>query len=1790
MVREKQSGKEERLMKRKCAVWFVIVFMTASLLGVLGTGPQKRIRANVNGVEYSYYIENEGIFDLRIDQINLSSGRIPVRVEGDVAHYTVQIPGVFRNGDENFMVASIGKGFFEDSVVTGSAIVTRAAISNPGATPIVNNPAPSKTAEVVTKSGIVSGSEVTTGASIATGGNIIASDFEKIVYDHYAIAFDFSDTSLQEVPAYAFAGEKTISGKYSGLSKVDRICGLDAVKEVGNYAFYGCRGVSELSLAACRSVGSHSFEEMCRLESVSIENVEEIGARAFCGSDVRSFVGNKLRVLGDEAFAGCVSLQYFEADCLKQMGEKAFSDSSALLTVKADSLPKLGAESFLRCTDLTELSLEGLESVASGAFYGCAQLQKFDGKDVKTVGDNAFNSCDSLTYVSLPKVETVGNYSFFRCGKLTDFRADLLTEVCTGAFQECRGLESFQAKSLTAVGNYAFYQSGVNTVAKKIFRVGRLNRVGKGAFGNCSCLTYLSTEYLQEIGASAFAGSGLKKCYLYADNVSADAFEGATHLTLFSMNPNTDFVTMADGSAMGKKAAAGYLYGIKVVGYKRCSIGDLLEGYENFTDFVTYRRKTGDGSYLPKNSDSYKVIFTCPSAPYGASYVVDQTKDGLTLQRRGYAYVPCEYAELAEKPLKMRSIPELLEDKGSHYRFLGYYFNDRKIVDQDGCFNSLESSELSVEKDNVLTAAFKAATYSITYQEGWFKAGVEKRETYTYGEEVSLPDGADLSHTGYRFEGWKKKDSKDILACIPKGMEGDIVLVGQWSPGKYTVTYDGNGGRDGEKCTVSDERTFSENYLLRSTCPFIRTGYVFDGWVDDKNVPVESVGSNTAKDITLYASWSPKEYKIRYSYEKGVTLPDAPEKYTIESGTFNLPIPERTGYVFDGWKKSDGTLVDIVKKGSTGDLLLTALWSTGKYKITYHWNGGSAENYRKNYEYGRGGILPKPQREHYVFNGWYQEEDFSGKECKEISSSDSGDKEFYADWSPVSYTITFDPGDDGVCSVETMSYTVETDVDISIIPERTGYVFNGWYQGTDKVDHIGPGMSGDITLSASWTLQKKAVTYILNGGDIQDKEYTTEHIYGEKEKLPESVVKKGYVFDGWYQESNFSGEKCLEISAEDSICTFYAKWSPEIYTYRYHYTDGAGKACVIDKTVFYGGVVPYPDVDLGDCRLEKWVDEKSEKVLEQGDYVVTVGDRDFIAVMRSIHTYLIFDARGGKCSETQKEVYTGKKAGALPSPEKKGYEFTGWVAADGTRYSSETVINLKPGSGLILYATYKQYYSERDDITNDVEQTDPPAEGEEKAICIDTAELVQDTDVKSWYVAPAKGVYYDLLTEEEQRIYAGLYNYYKNGRHMGDAFNCVTHYKVDVPQIQNALQAFMFDHKEISWIGGAQFSISRNNEETKLQFCITSGYDYELVVKSYSAVTASKEYERLLSTTGVRLEDSTAEKIRKIADTVADYITYTTDVGTDGKYSSKYRDAAYVVFVNENHEAVCVGYAVLFQQICHYYGIDCVVVSGSTSTGGHAWNYVKIGDQWYGVDTTWYDSDRSGSYILAGTKNFNDYERKYNTPILGKDLAEVMNLAEEDYVETKQGSETELPVSRSDIIKTPVPEISLSPAPMSSGTDKEKTDTAEAIEKDRESGGVAVISGKEKMDSVMERDFVYVVKGNVVTIRGLTAAGAKKRVLTVPDTLAKGYFVRIKKNAFRNAQMHSMVLGDGVKQIDKKAFTGCKHLQNVTVKSCILSKVGKRPLSTRVTVRVPKGKKKIYKKWFIGCRIIVKNK
>ena len=104
---------------------------------------------------------------------------------------------------------------------------------------------------------------------------------------------------------------------------------------------------------------------------------------------------------------------------------------------------------------------------------------------------------------------------------------------------------------------------------------------------------------------------------------------------------------------------------------------------------------------------------------------------------------------------------------------------------------------------------------------------------------------------------------------------------------------------------------------------------------------------------TLTAQWTVNQYTITYDLAGG-TAEGNPDTYTIETRTFTLTNPTKSGYTFTGWSGTgltgENNLTVTIEKGSTGDRSYTAHWR-------YNGSGHSYSYYTIKATAGAGGSI-----------------------------------------------------------------------------------------------------------------------------------------------------------------------------------------------------------------------------------------------------------------------------------------------------------------------------------------------------------------------------------------------------------------------------------------------------------------------------------------------------------------------------------------------------------------------------------------------------------------------------------------------------------------------------------------------------------------------------------------------------------------------------------------------------------------------------------------------------------------
>ncbi len=202
-----------------------------------------------------------------------------------------------------------------------------------------------------------------------------------------------------------------------------------------------------------------------------------------------------------------------------------------------------------------------------------------------------------------------------------------------------------------------------------------------------------------------------------------------------------------------------------------------------------------------------------------------------------------------------------------------------------------------------------------------------------------------------------------------------------------------------------------------------KDGATFEGWYRDEALTEPFDGTGVEENITVYAKYN-QNVKVTFVTNDSGIVQDP--MYT-GTGSIELPVIEKEGYVLSWWKDADFTQ-PFDGTGITEDITVYAKWEK-LHTVSFDTNGGNAID-----PVTTTGIIDftdiNPVRGQYTFAGWYLD-----KECKnafDVTSAVTGDITLYARWSSLMYNEGF----------EAESYNEGLDIANTIRPSNTEYFKN----------------------------------------------------------------------------------------------------------------------------------------------------------------------------------------------------------------------------------------------------------------------------------------------------------------------------------------------------------------------------------------------------------------------------------------------------------------------------------------------------------------------------------------------------------------------------------------------------------------------------------------------------------------------------------------------------------------------------------------------------------------------------
>ena len=321
--------------------------------------------------------------------------------------------------------------------------------------------------------------------------------------------------------------------------------------EIGEYAFYGCKSLTSVSLpASVTTIGGYAFRN-----AGTADEVEEMTVS----------LGSGLTTIGSYAFQSCSHLKSITLPSrLTTIKDCAFEYSGLTGITIPSSVTSIEAQAFNRCGSLTNVRFnpasEKLAMIVG--YYGSFSNS---GNDMEVFVDREMEFSDSSTpfgsakvsnVVIGPNVAAITPYLFYNVESVASVSYSpnaKATEIGTYAFYGCKSLSSVSLPaSVTTIGDYAFRNAGTaDGVEEMTVSLGSgLTTIGGYAFNSCTNLKSITLpSRLTTIKDSAFENSGLTGITIPASvtSIEAQAFNRCSSLTNVRFEPGSEKLAMIVG-------------------------------------------------------------------------------------------------------------------------------------------------------------------------------------------------------------------------------------------------------------------------------------------------------------------------------------------------------------------------------------------------------------------------------------------------------------------------------------------------------------------------------------------------------------------------------------------------------------------------------------------------------------------------------------------------------------------------------------------------------------------------------------------------------------------------------------------------------------------------------------------------------------------------------------------------------------------------------------------------------------------------------------------------------------------------------------------------------------------------------------------------------------------------------------------------------------------------------------------------------------------------------------------
>ena len=532
--------------------------------------------------------------------------------------------------------------------------------------------------------------------------------------------------------------------------------------------------------------------------------------------------------------------------------------------------------------------------------------------------------------------------------------------------------------------------------------------------------------------------------------------------------------------------------------------------------------------------------------------------------------------------------------------------------------------------------------YTVTYDAN---GGVFGNDETTFAQNDIPADSlltAPTSPTrdGYSFAGWaKKKNGSELWMFDTDKVSGNTTLYAVWTQKSGIIVSVDGASIDGtnifmlvepsadsvslsSKVICSEDSTWKLYYdklgqvEIPTKIAAGQSGVLENG----NNIFYIVVTSGDGTQVNTYQLTIHRSYEVDVRYYNDEEILKTESVYTGNKFTADY-VPQIKGYMFNGWKTSDGEA--FTEATVMGAFSLYADKTALSYEVTLDVNGGDelskdtvTVTFDSSYSF------PVPTREGYTFLGWYDEGTRLTDEDGESVYAWSYDLDMTvtAKWEANEYTVTLNRNDIEAGTVSGGGeHAYDSEVTITA-QTNDGYTWLGWYDGNDELVTEDTSYTFITKQKVSYTAKWTYYTLSSNAtGKGTASNYKDKKITAGEEVTLKAENKEGGTFVGWFKGETLLTKEFIYVfnmPEENISCTAKFIECPITVKVSGYYQNGyVGKAILPSDTVLGKEVTLSTELLKLGYVFEGWY-KNDELVSNESNYTFTLTEEEAEYVAR----------------------------------------------------------------------------------------------------------------------------------------------------------------------------------------------------------------------------------------------------------------------------------------------------------------------------------------------------------------------------------------------------------------------------------------------------------------------------------------------------------------------------------------------------------------------------------------------